>query len=119
MPAARCTAWAGGAPHAHWQAEVLGPRELAACQPPHPPLCVQAGQQPTLHHPLSRTAPLVQAAPVLRELRALVGSQLATLERMAQLKGVLQHVRSGLPLPRPRLRARRYTVEWLDLRVLD
>eukprot|EP00887_Chlorella_sp_A99_P000200 scaffold13.g200.t1 len=60
-----------------------------------------------------------EAAPVLAELRSLVEGELGTLRRLAQLRGVLQHIRSGAALPRPRGAACRYSVELLDLRVRD
>lgn len=60
-----------------------------------------------------------EAAPVLAELRTLVGGQLGELRRLAQLHGALAHLCIGAALPRPRGAAVQYSIEWLDLRVVD
>ena len=67
-------------------------------------------------HALPAALPL-QAAPVLSEIRGLVEGQLATLQRLSQAKGALDHLRQGGALPAPQAAAARYTLEWLDLRV--
>lgn len=61
---------------------------------------------------------LLQAAPVLAELRGLVEAQLRSLQRLGQAKGSLEHLRLGCALPAPQpAAAAKYTLEWLDLRV--
>jgi hypothetical protein len=59
------------------------------------------------------------AAGVVSDLRREVVPQVEALRRLAQVKGAVEHVQCGAPLPAPPTGAAagRYTMEWLSLKV--
>ncbi len=59
------------------------------------------------------------AAGVVFELRKQVVPQVEALKRLAQVKGAVEHLQCGAPLPAPPsgAAAGRYTLEWLSLKV--
>lgn len=59
------------------------------------------------------------AAGVVSELRREVVPQVKALRRLAQVKGAVEHLQCGAPLPAPPsgAAAGRYTMEWLSLKV--
>lgn len=59
------------------------------------------------------------AAAVIAALQAEVGPQISGLRRLAQVKGAVEHLQCGAPLPAPPSgsAAGRYTLEWLSLKV--
>ena len=59
------------------------------------------------------------AAGVITALQAEVGPQIKALRRLALVKGAVEHLQCGAPLPTPPSgsAAGRYTLEWLSLKV--
>jgi len=68
---------------------------------------------------MSRLMLRKDAAGVVSDLRREVAPQVEALRRLAQVKGAVEHLQCGAPLPAPPsgAAAGRYTMEWLSLKV--
>ena len=68
---------------------------------------------------MSRLMLRKDAAGVISALRAEVMPQIDALRRLAKVKGAVEHLQCGAPLPAPPTGAAagRYTLEWLSLNV--
>jgi hypothetical protein len=83
----------------------------------HPP--VSLSQLPGLASQLPPPSHGLQAEPVLCEVQALVRGQLGALKRLGGIKGLVEHLQCGAPLPGVGSGggSSRYMLEWLDLGV--
>jgi len=67
---------------------------------------------------MARLALREESAAVLAEVQKEVAPQVAALRQLARVKGAVEHLQCGAPLPLPSQGAvGRYTMEWLSLRV--
>jgi hypothetical protein len=67
---------------------------------------------------LSRLMLRPGAAAALRALRQEVAPQLAALRQLSRVRGAVEHIQCGAPLPAPAAGGgARYSLEWLDLKI--
>jgi hypothetical protein len=71
----------------------------------------------TLDANLARLASNASAAPALVEARRTVHHQVDAMRGLSRVKGAIEHLQCGAPLPMPPAASGRYAVELLDLRV--